>query len=551
MDIYTFFNDPVSYSIVIFCSIIALGVLLGRIKIFGISFGVTFVLFVGIIFAHYGIQIEKNILNFAKNFGLIIFIYSLGLQLGANFFDSFKKDGIKYNILALIAVSLYGLMFLIIQFITKVDFSLLLGIMTGAVMSTATMAASQQAILNINPNDTYNFINIGVGYAIAYPFASLTTITGIILARKLFKVNIQEEAKKYELEHQDLNIETATFIVTNPVIFDKKISYLRQVIGPNVVVVKIKRNDEIFIPNPNTQLKEGDLLFCNFEVTYKKKLMNLIGLFGYEDIQKETGKLTQRKVLVTNREVIGKYLSELNVIRLFNVSFTAIQRNNMEFIPNAKTILYFGDIVKVIGDENAVNSVCNFLGNSQKRLFEPNLIPIFAGIILGLLLGYTPIYLPGLAVPIKLGIAGGTLLVAMIISKFTVRFGIVSYMTPGANYMLRQIGLVLFLAAIGLSVGNSFFTNLLSLNGLKLISYGIMINMVSILTTATIGRYLFKLNFLELSGLMAGFVTDSCTLAYATSQHDSDAIGISFATIYPLINFTVIVLGQILISIYY
>jgi putative transport protein len=551
MDIYNFFKDAVAYSIVIYCFIIAIGVTLGRIKIFGISLGITFVLFTGIIFGHLGVQIDNNILNFSKNFGLILFIFSLGLQLGANFFDSFKKDGIKFNLIALVSVLFYAFSVIILYFVTHTNIALLIGTMSGAVTNTPTLAASQQTINNINPNDQQSLVNLGIGYAIAYPFGSICTIISITIAKALFKINIDEENKQYAINHKDMVVESATFIVSNPKIFDKKISYLREVLGPNVVVVKIKRNNEVFIPKPHTTLQEGDLLFCNFNSTIKKDLMELVGLFGYEDIQKETGKFTQRKVIVTNKEVIGKYLNELNVIRLFNVSFTGIQRNDMEFIPNAKTMLYFGDIVKVVGDEADVKSVCNFLGNSQKRLYEPNLVPIFVGIFLGLLLGYTPIHIPGISVPIKLGIAGGTLIVAMIISKFTARFGVISYMTPGANSMLRQLGLVLFLASIGLSVGTKFFTSLMSYQGLQIISYAIFINIFSLVSSATIARYVFKVNFLEISGLLAGSVTDSCSLSYATTLCKSDAPGMAFATIYPFVNFMVILTGQIIVAFFY
>jgi putative transport protein len=485
-----------------------------------------------------------------KDFGLILFVFSIGLQVGPGFFSSFRKGGLSLNVMAMIIVFTGGLITVIIHFATGLQMSVLVGIMSGAVTNTPGLGAAQQALGQISGGQIMP--ETGLGYAVAYPFGVLGIIITMFFIRKLLGININEERirfNQYRFPKETLP-ERVSISVKNPEIFNKTIFEITRMTGHEIVISRLLRNGELILASSDTVLYENDIIIVVTQNKYVDEVLRLIGTKSETDPAAISGRLISRRVIVTNRQVTGKHLSSLRLRTKYNVNITRIYRSGIELVASPRLRLEMGDRVLVVGEENSMENVTQELGNSIRRLNEPNLVPIFIGILLGVLLGSIPIKIPGIVRPISLGLAGGPLIVAILLSRYGYKFSLVSYITPGANLMLREVGIVLFLASVGITAGENFIPTLLSGKGFLWMGYGAIITLVPLLTVGFISAKYLKKNYLEICGLLSGSMTDPPALAYANNLAESDAPAVAYATVYPLVMFLRIFLAQILILLF-
>lgn len=531
---------------------IMLGILLGRVKIAGISLGATFILFVGILFGELGMKVDRSLLHFFQEFGLILFVFSIGLQVGPSFFSNFKKGGRTLNLLATLNVALAVVVTTVIYFLSGVPLQTMVGIMSGAITNTPGLGAAQQAYSEIVGVDDPS---IGMGYAVAYPLGVVGIILSIILIRWIGRVNIKEEEAKLEEERseEELSAIPISLQVTNPALFGHTVKSLTELLhGRTFVVSRIwkKETDEIHIATIDTVLSEGDRIFVITEQPHIDALIVTVGRKLHIDRKRwilEGSKYVSRKLVVTNREINGRTLKSLNLRALYGVNVTRIYRAGVEIVASPNFALQYGDRLNVVGSDAAIDSMEELIGNSIKRLDEPNLVTIFLGIALGILVGSIPIMFPGIPQPVKLGLAGGPLVVAILIARFGYKLKLVAYTTTSANLILREMGISIFLACVGLNAGNGFVDTLVNNGGFVWVGYGLLITLIPLLVVGLLGRFVFKLNYLQLSGMMAGATTDPPALAYANSLSDSDAAAVGYATVYPLTMFLRVLAAQLMI----
>ncbi len=546
-------GDTVAHTILIYSIVIAAGVALGKIKILGISLGITFVLFVGIALGHFGFEVNHIMLDFIKDFGLILFVFSIGLQVGPGFFSSFKKGGISLNLMALSIVLLGGLTTLIIHFITGMSLPMLVGVMSGAVTNTPGLGAAQQAyaqITNTSSNTIAPFI--GLGYAVAYPFGVVGIIATMLILRKVYHVKLDKELELFnQFQHPEDTLPARICIkVSKPEVFNKTISEISKLLHSEVIITRVLHKGELHIATSDTLIYENDIILMVAQKGILKEMLGKIGEQSNIDITESGGKLTSKQILVTRKSVFGKDLGSLKLRNKFNINITRIYRSGIELVATPHIKLQMGDKLTIVGDELAIEKAAEKLGNSLKRLNEPNIIPIFVGILLGVILGSVPILIPGIPNPIKLGLAGGPLIIAILLSKYGHKLSLTSYTTPSANLMLREIGIVLFLASVGIKAGEKFIPTLISGDGFIWMGYGAIITLVPILLVGFFARYFLKKNFFEICGLLAGSMTDPPALAYANSLAESEAPAIAYATVYPLVMFLRILVAQLLILLF-
>lgn len=541
------FGETVAHTILLYCVVIAAGVFLGKIRIFGISFGIAFVLFAGIALGHFGFSANREVVDFIKDFGLILFVFSIGLQVGPGFFSSFKKGGITLNLLALGIVFLGGITTLMLHFITGMSLPMLVGVMSGAVTNTPGLGAAQQALNQVSTGT--DVPQISLGYAVAYPFGVLGIIMTMLLIRKLFMIDVGNELRQYDREQHPVEMlpEKVSVIVTNKRVFGETIREITAAINHSFIVSRVLHNGDLIPAGPDTVIYENDIILVVAQKGAIPSIVAQIGIKSEMDLSAKSGKLISRRVLVTNKDVFGKKLGSLKLRTKYNINITRVYRSGIELVASPELRLQMGDKLTVVGDEDSIGKVIAELGNSIKRLDEPNIIPIFIGILLGVILGTIPFKIPGFANPIKLGLAGGPLIVAILLSKYGYRFQLVSYTTPSANLMLREIGIVLFLASVGITAGEKFIPTLVSGDGFIWMGYGAIITLVPLLLTALFTRIVLKRNYLEICGLLAGSMTDPPALAFANSIAVSEAPAIAYATVYPLVMFLRIFLAQLLI----
>ena len=546
-------SETVAHTILIYSFVIAIGIALGKVKIYGISLGITFVLFAGIFVGHFGFKVNHEMLEFIKEFGLILFVFSIGLQVGPGFFESFKKGGITLNLLALSVVLLGELTTLMIHFITGMSLPVMVGVMSGAVTNTPGLGAAQQALKQVCENIPETEIpNIGLGYAVAYPFGVVGIIVTMLIIKKMGKVEIKKELYDFEQSQfpDDELPEKICISVTNSAFNGKSISEISQLYEFKFVISRILHSGEYFSANAENKIYENDLLLIVCKKQYINKLISDFGGKADINIFSESDVLKSKQVLVTNSQVIGKDLGSLKLRNKFNINITRVYRSGIELVASPKLRLQMGDKLTVVGDETAIDKVALIIGNSLKRINEPNLIPIFIGILLGIILGSIPIKFPGIPNPLKLGLAGGPLIVAILISKFGYKFSMVSYTTPSANLMLREIGIVLFLASVGIKSGEKFIPTLTSGDGFVWMAYGSLITLIPIMIIGLFARFFMKKNFFEICGLLSGSMTDPPALAYAHSIAKNEAPAIAYATVYPLVMFMRILVAQMLILLF-
>ncbi len=544
-------GSGIGHSILLLSIVIALGIQLGKIKIFGISLGITLVLFVGIVMGHFGFTMNPDILHFFKEFGLILFVYSVGMQVGPGFFSSFKQGGVTLNMLACGIVFLGVVTALVIHYVTGVPIPTMVGILSGAVTNTPGLGAAQQAY-----TDMFGAADptIALGYAVAYPLGVIGIILALIVIRYAFRVNFEKETEQLNSEDSSHNNEAKpiSLIVKNPAIFGKTVAEISSLIERDFVVSRVWRNDnkQIEMASAQTVLNEDDKIFVITTEQDAETIKAFIGIeFEMERKQwiRMESQFINRRILVTKPELNGKRLGQLKLRKLYGINITRINRSGIDLVATPNLTLQVGDRVNVVGTESAVTNVEKVLGNSLKRLNEPNLIAIFVGIALGIFLGSIPLTFPGIPQPVKLGLAGGPLIVAILVSRFGYHYKLITYTTQSANFMLREIGITLFLACVGIGAGDGFVDTIVNNGGFAWIGYGFIITFLPLIIIGSIGRYFCKVNYFTLMGLIAGSTTDPPALAYSNATAGNDAPAVGYATVYPLTMFLRVLTAQLMI----
>ena len=540
--------DPasVAHIVCLYAFVISVGVLLGKIKIFGVSLGVTFVLFAGILMGHFGFTGETHILHFIREFGLILFVFCIGLQVGPSFFSSFKKGGMTLNILAVGIVALNISVALGLYFLDgSIDFPMIVGILYGAVTNTPGLGAAQEALNQLS----YTGDPIALGYACAYPLGVVGIIGSIIAVRYICRVNLKKEEEELNTQEADMKHmpHMLHLEVRNESLDGKKLLQVKDFLGRPFVCSRIRHEGHVSIPNQDTEFHIGDQLFIVCSEEDAEAVAAFIGKEIQMDWEKQDTPMVSRRILVTKSEINGKKLGSLHFRSLYGVNVTRVNRSGMDLFADPNLTLQVGDRVMVVGQQDAVARVAGVLGNQLKRLDTPNIVTIFVGIFLGILLGSLPIAFPGMPTPVKLGLAGGPLVVAILIGRFGHKLKLVTYTTMSANLMLREIGIVLFLASVGIEAGEHFVQTVVEGSGLLYVGYGFLITVLPLLIIGIIARLYCKINYFTLMGLIAGSNTDPPALAYSNQAAGNDAPSVGYSTVYPLTMFLRILAGQMIL----
>lgn len=545
-----FFGTGVPHSIFILTIAIAGGISLShRLKFKGITLGITWILFCAIAMSHFGMHLDPVVETFAKDFGLILFVYSIGLQVGPSFFSSFGKGGIKLNILAVSIVFLSCATAYIIHLLSGEDIATMTGVLFGAVTNTPGLGAAQQAFTDITGNVNPN---IASGYAMAYPLGVVGIITVLLAMRWFFHIKVEKEEALVAAESSaQKEVEYIDILLANPQVEGAHIRELSQLCHMNLIVSRLVRpNGEDELPDVDTVLHVGDRIRVVVDKENEKSVLLLGMETSLPTDHKAQAHLVSRHVVVTKPELNGKRIGDLNVRATYHVSITRIRRAGIELLATRDLYLQLGDRITVVGEERAVDKVELLFGNSTKRLDIPNLASIFLGLALGVAAGLLPIALPGLAQPFKLGIAGGSLIVAILMSCFGPKMHIVTYTTSSANLMIREIGIAMFLAAVGFGAGKTFIPTLLD-GGYVWIGYGVIITLLPLVVVGLIARWWLKLDYFSLMGLLAGSTTNPPALAYATTvSSTNDRAAVAYSTVYPLTMFLRVLTGQLMILLF-
>lgn len=540
----------VAHSVLILSLVIAFGIMLGKIKISGISLGVTWILFVGILFGHFNLNLDEHLLHFLKEFGLILFVYSIGLQVGPGFFSAFKKGGFTLNMLAIGAIFISVIITVILHFTTGTPITTMVGILSGAVTNTPGLGAAQQANSDLNGIDAPE---IAMGYAVSYPLGVVGAILSLLALKYILNIKPPQEEADAEkgLGHlQELTVRPVTLAIKNEAIHGKAIKEIRPLVNRNFVISRIRHHDgqqEVELVNSETILHIDDKILVISNPIDIEAITVFFGKQVEMEWEQLNKKLVSRRILITKPELNGKMLSQLKIRNNFGASITRINRSGVDLVASPHLQLQMGDRVTVVGSELAVSHAEKVLGNSMKRLNHPNLIPIFIGIALGCILGSIPFMFPGIPQPVKLGLAGGPLIISILISRFGPQYKMITYTTMSANLMIREIGISLFLACVGLGAGKDFIETIVNEGGYIWIAYGALITAVPLLLMGIIGRYICKLNYYTLIGVLSGANTNPPALAYSNDLTSCDAPAVGYATVYPLAMFLRVLTAQLLI----
>lgn len=543
------FSGGVAHSVIVLSLVIAAGYILAKIKIKGISLGITWILFAGIFLGHFGITLDSRLLSFIKEFGLILFVYSIGIQVGPGFFSAFRAGGLKLNLIAAGSIAVSVITTIVIHLITKLPISTMMGILYGAVTNTPGLGAAQQTYTDITGT---NAPEIAMGYAVAYPLGVVGAILTLLLLRYLTKINPKEEeeaATKISGSGSRQEVVRAVALVTEDKGNGKKISWLTEQLNSKFIISRIRpaNSDEAVLADGETVLHTGDKVLI---VAGKNDLPEIFSLLGEESDYEwniTEHNLISRQILISKNELHGKTLAELNIRKNFEASITRVNRAGLDLVASPDLRLHIGDRVTIVGSEDAISHAEHLLGNSLKRLNQPNLIPIFVGILLGCVLGSIPIPLPGVPFPVKLGLAGGPLIVSILISRFGPDFKIVTYATASANLMLREVGIALFLASVGLGAGADFVKTIVEQNGFVWIAYGALITVIPYLVMGLLAKLVFHVNYYTVIGVLSGANTNPPALAFSGEQTSCDAPAVGYATVYPLSMFLRVISAQLLI----
>lgn len=546
-----FNNESVAHALLIYSIVIAFGVALGKVKIFGVSLGVTFVLFVGLLIGHFGFSINSNVLKFVQDFGLILFIFSIGLQVGPGFFSSFKKGGFILNGLAILIITLNIAVALSIYYTAgNVSITDMVGILSGAVTNTPGLGAAQQTLTEIQVGDTADAIQgMSMGYAAAYPLGVVGIILSMIILKIIFKIKPEEESKKLDEENNQSQLmpHVITLRAENLGIFNKTVKEIHDVIGRNFVISRMLSDGKFTIPTSSTIVKEGDLLLIVISVQDEAAYTTIIGPKVEHNWEVESSPVVSRRILITNSEINGKKLGTMRIHAGYRLNVTRINRAGVDLLASPNLALQMGDRLTVVGNINDIERFASKLGNSLKRLHEPNIFTMFIGILLGILLGSIPFALPGMSVPMKLGLAGGPLIVAILLSRFGYKIKVITYTSSAANLLLREVGICLFLASVGISAGSGFADTVFNATGATWVLYGFLITFIPLLIVGIIARAKFNINYFTLMGLLSGGTTDPPALAYANKTANNDSPAVAYSTVYPLTMFLRVITAQLLI----
>ena len=545
-------TDSVAHIALLYAVVIATGVYLGKIKIGGISLGVTFVLFAGIVAGHIGFTAPLPILTFIQDFGLILFVFMIGMQVGPGFFESFGTAGVKLNGLAAIGILLnilvmFACYFIFLDTSNVTNLPMMVGTLYGAVTNTPGLGAANEALGSVFSS---NAPQIASAYACAYPLGVLGIIGATILIRYICNVKLEkEEARLRALEEASANKKPYKMHleVTNQYLEGKTLLQVHDFLNRDFVVSRIVHHGELSIPNRNTVFHMGDQMLIVCAEADQEAIMAFIGPKLDIDFEQQDQPLVSKRILITNPKINGKTLGGMHFSSVYGVNVTRLTRQGMDIFASPSLPLQVGDRIMVVGPEDAVDRVANKMGNSLRRLEAPNIATIFVGIIIGIIFGSLPIAIPGMPVPLKLGIAGGPLIIAILIGRYGYKIHLVTYTTTSANMMLREIGLVLFLASVGIKAGANFFETVIEGNGLLFVLTGFLITVIPILIVGPIARIRYKFNYFTIMGMIAGTYTDPPALAYANSICSKEAPAVGYSTVYPLSMFLRIFTAQIIV----
>lgn len=543
--------NSIAHIVALYAFVIAAGVLLGKIKFFGISLGVTFVLFVGILAGHFGFTGNPAILSFVQDFGLILFVFCIGLQVGPSFFSSFKRGGITLNLLAVGIVFLNIAVALILYFALqgRVDIPMMVGILCGAVTNTPGLGAANEALQQLH----YQGPEIAMGYACAYPLGVMGIILSMIIIRYICRVDVlrdSDEIQKEEEANPHMKPYTISLKVQNEALSGKTLSQVQNFLARDFVCTRIIQDGHMITPNANTVLRLGDRMFLVCAEDDSEAIMAFIGPKIEQDwdaTNQQDKPMVSRRILVTQPNINGKTLGELHFSSMYGVNVTRVNRSGMDLFAARQLRLQVGDRVMVVGPQDAIERVANLLGNHLRRLDHPNIVTIFVGILCGILFGSLPIAIPGMPTPVKLGLAGGPLIISILIGRFGHKVKLVTYTTMSANLMLREVGLVLFLASVGIKAGENFVQMVVEGDGVLYVGLGFLITFIPLIITGIIARWHHRVNYFTLMGLIAGSNTDPPALAYANQIAGNDAPAVGYSTVYPLTMFLRILTAQLLV----
>lgn len=537
-------------AVVVLSVIIAVGLGLGKIQVWGISLGVTWVFFAGILAGHLGLSIDNSMLQYAESFGLVLFVYELGLKVGPGFFSSFRKGGVQLNMLGLITV-LFGTCFAIgLSYLIKIPMQDMVGIISGATTNTPALGAAQQALnqIGISANGA------ALSCAVTYPLGVVGVILAIVLMRKLF---VKPDDIKISNQEDDNQTFIATFRVKNPGIFGKTIEEVAKISKTPFVISRLWHEGEVSIPTSQSQIAAGDRLMV---ITTEKEIEALSAFFGeHESRDWNTGKidwnkidssLTSRHIVISKPEINGHKLGSLKLRNNYGINITRVSRSGVSLLATPGLLLQLGDRLTVVGKEKQIDEVAKVLGNTESKLKDPNLAVIFIGIVLGLLLGSIPISIPGISVPVKLGLAGGPIVVGILLGRFGPHLHMVTYTTRSANLMLRGIGLSLYLACLGLDAGAHFVETILRGDGLVWIGTGFAITLIPVIICGLLSLRLWRMDFGSTCGMLCGAMANPMALNYANDTLPGDTASVSYATVYPLAMFSRVVIAQLLVIIF-
>lgn len=541
-------NTSIGSTLVLYSFVIASGIFLGKIKVFGVSLGVTFVLFMGILMGHFGYEVDGSTLKFVREFGLILFIFSIGLQVGPGFFSSFKEGGMRLNGLAVLLVLLNVAIVLAVYYLGNVnDISALVGVMSGAVTNTPGLAAAQQTVSTMVANGGEQANLMASGYAAAYPLGVVGIIASMFIIKAIFKVKVEDEIREIETEKEDSQLKPflISLEVTNKLIDERTLLQLHDIIPCNFVVSRILTKDgEFIIPKSSTIIHVGDKLLIVCSMADSDKFLAVLGPeidINWDSISPASMSYS-RRILVTKSEYNGVALGSLRLHKGYRVNATRVNRSGVDLLASPNLRLQIGDRITVVGAIDDIDRLATRLGDSMKRLHQPNLITLFVGIIFGIILGSI-----NLGFGMKLGLAGGPLVVAILLSRFGYKFKLVTYTSSSASMMLRELGICLFLASVGIAAGKGFADSVFNLTGMWWVIWGFVITVVPLIIVGCIARGKYKINYLTIMGLMSGSYTDPPALAFANNSTGNDAPAVAYSTVYPLTMFMRVVAAQTLI----
>ncbi|EHU4270475.1 putative transporter [Salmonella enterica] len=549
--------SDIALTVSVLALVAVVGLWIGNIKVRGVGFGIGGVLFGGIIVGHFvdqaGMTLSGDMLHFIQEFGLILFVYTIGIQVGPGFFASLRVSGLRLNLFAVLIVMMGGLVTAILHKIFAIPLPVVLGIFSGAVTNTPALGAGQQILRDLGtPMDLVD--QMGMSYAMAYPFGICGILLTMWLMRLVFRVNVEAEAQKHEssLANGHSLIQTMNIRVENPNLNNMAIQDVPILNSDKIICSRLKRDGTLMVPSPGTIIQSGDLLHLVGQSSDLRNAQLVIGKEVDTSLSTRGTDLRVERVVVTNEKVLGKRIRDLHFKERYDVVISRLNRAGVELVATSDASLQFGDILNLVGRPASIDAVANVVGNAQQKLQQVQMLPVFIGIGLGVLLGSIPLFVPGFPVALKLGLAGGPLIIALILGRIGSIGKLYWFMPPSANLALRELGIVLFLAVVGLKSGGNFVDTLTQGEGLSWIGYGIFITAIPLITVGLLARIFAKMNYLTLCGMLAGSMTDPPALAFANNLHaTSGAAALSYATVYPLVMFLRIITPQLLAVIFW